>query len=546
MLPPSLRSAALAVALAVCPGGVAFAQCGETLAADSPGLIDDHFGESMDVHGKRLVVAAPRDGDAGHWAGAAWVFERVMGQWQLEQKLVPTDLPPGAVFSHAQVALEDEWLFAASVWEPTPDLNGDRGVVRVYRRDQSGWQPFQKLWQPGTGASSGFAARIEADQDQLVVSARGQQKLYLYGFDGSQWVLRQGLTDPEPAAQGDWLGVDVAMDDKCLATSSVREVDGDGVVGNSPARLVVYIFERGFQTSNTDDYGFLGRIDFAASQALQPGALTIRHDKLAVQGIVSPESQEAELHLFDMSLGAEPFQRLKPPDGVDVEFGRSLAFAGDDLLLVGGRGSSVLGPIGRAVTFRQTPLGWQAESEFRPLATDGSTKFATKVRAKGDDDLFVASRIYQGPSITGEVHVYDALQSPSLQVDVSDVSLSAGGVQTLSLRCCDDLAGCTYLVLGALSLPPADAGIALDGSHLPLVIDIWFLTTLAQANAGIFSSTVGLLDAKGEAQAQIQVPAGSDPSLAGIELFHAALVLEAPGSGRVLSTTVPTRLGLAP
>lgn len=538
--------AACAAALAVCLGGVAAGQCGEKLVGHTPGTPDDHFGQSFDVDGDRAVVAAPRDSDAGTWAGAAYAFERQGNTWVQVQKLVPTDLLPGALFSHAQIALDGEWLFAGSVWEPTPDQNGDRGVVRVYRHDGTGWQPFQKLWQPGTGASSSFAARIEADDGQCVVTARGLQKLFIYRFDGVAWTLGQELGDPDPWAAGDWLGVDVAMQAGRIATSSVREIDGDGVLGNSPGVLVAHLFKRGLVAADPQAYGYEVRVDFWSSAALVPGCIALGDDRLALQGIISPESQQADLHLLQLEDGLAQFTHLVPPDGIDVDFGRALAFEDDDLLLVGARGFSPLGPIGRAFTYRDTPLGWHVEGEFRPATIDADMRFATEVRADGQGHLLVATELRTNGQLSGRVQAWRAVEKPTLAVDVAEVSLAAGGTQKLSLATCDDFAGRTYVLLGALTLPPGNAGLVVDDLHLPLVIDAWFLTLLTLANGTTLQATIGLLDASGEAQATIVVPPQTDPSLAGAELFHAALVLDSPGSGLALATTVPTRLALIP
>ncbi len=56
----------------------------------SDGSAADWFGESVTVHGERIVVGAPRDDDAGTDSGAAYVFTRVGGAW-MEQKLTASD-----------------------------------------------------------------------------------------------------------------------------------------------------------------------------------------------------------------------------------------------------------------------------------------------------------------------------------------------------------------------------------------------------------------------------------------------------------------------
>ncbi|MEO0652831.1 MAG: hypothetical protein AAFZ65_19310, partial [Planctomycetota bacterium] len=56
----------------------------------------------------------------------------------------------------------------------------------------------------------------------------------------------------------------------------------------------------------------------------------------------------------------------------------------------------------------------------------------------------------------------------------------------------------------------------------------------------------GVLDATGRASATFARPRGSAPTLAGIELHHAALVFDIPGSGAALFASNPVALDLIP
>ena len=115
-------------------------------------------GQAVDIDGDWVVVSARLDDEAAANAGAAWILERHAGQWSVDEKLVPQGSGPGALFTHARVAIEYPWAFAGSLWEQAPDGSGDRGVVRVYRHDPGTdqWQLTQSLWLEGAGASSSF------------------------------------------------------------------------------------------------------------------------------------------------------------------------------------------------------------------------------------------------------------------------------------------------------------------------------------------------------------------------------------------------------
>ena len=90
-------------------------------------------------------------------------------------------------------------------------------------------------------------------------------------------------------------------------------------------------------------------------------------------------------------------------------------------------------------------------------------------------------------------------------------------------------------------------GFDVDGQHLPLNPDAWFLHTLGSPNTPPLNASFGSLDASGRAHASIDVPAGTSPTLAGLELHHAFVSLDlstVPGAAVVslASNAVPLEL----
>ena len=88
-------------------------------------------------------------------------------------------------------------------------------------------------------------------------------------------------------------------------------------------------------------------------------------------------------------------------------------------------------------------------------------------------------------------------------------------------------------------------GIPLSGGVvLPLNYDPYFALTLFKPFLGIFGSFVGLLDSSGSASADLTLPAGADPGLAGVVLHHAVTVTETFGTVDLVSGAIA--LTLAP
>lgn len=135
------------------------------------------------------------------------------------------------------------------------------------------------------------------------------------------------------------------------------------------------------------------------------------------------------------------------------------------------------------------------------------------------DDCDVAS----GVSLDQDGNaVPDECVPAPLATDLAEVSVAAGGQQTLLLTADASLGLQIYFVLGSAS--GTQPGVTLDGLHLPLqVFDPYFLASVSQPNQEPFVNTVSLLSPSGTASASIVVPPGL-PGLAGLTLHHAYVV----------------------
>lgn len=133
---------------------------------------------------------------------------------------------------------------------------------------------------------------------------------------------------------------------------------------------------------------------------------------------------------------------------------------------------------------------------------------------------------------------------PHLETDVDAVSLGTGGTQTLDLNAGPTVGpGLFYAVVGTAS--GLTTSLRLAGVSIPIVPDEYTNTTLALANQGPFGQTLGVFGPTGRTQATIDVPAGLDPNLAGLQLHHAFLLVD-PLNGELLSVSNADPLTLVP
>jgi hypothetical protein len=108
------------------------------------------------------------------------------------------------------------------------------------------------------------------------------------------------------------------------------------------------------------------------------------------------------------------------------------------------------------------------------------------------------------------------------------LSIAGGGIETMEIDVGPAYGGQVYRVLG--SVTGEVPGIDLPGDvHLPLVHDGYLLATLQAPAAPFFGGFAGVLDADGRASASFQIPAGLDPALVGLTLWHAVATIPTGG-----------------
>jgi outer membrane protein assembly factor BamB len=107
------------------------------------------------------------------------------------------------------------------------------------------------------------------------------------------------------------------------------------------------------------------------------------------------------------------------------------------------------------------------------------------------------------------------------------ISVSAGGSQVLFVDMDDSLAGKSYQVLGSAS--GTQPGVTYTGVNVPLNYDAYLVFTLLNPNSPLLNGSGGILNSLGQATAIFTLPPASDPSLAGLVVNHAAIVLDVVG-----------------
>lgn len=195
---------------------------------------DDRFGRRAAINGDCAVVGSWFDDDDGDISGSAYVFRFNGADWTEEQKLTASDAQAGDRFGDA-VGLEGETIVIGAYEED--DAGPNAGAAYVFRYDGANWAQAQKLTASDAQPMDAFGRSIAIDGDVMLIGARladadaaaDTGAVYVFGWDGANWVEQQKLT-----------ASDAAMSDGFTWAT----VDGDIALIGADQVDAAYVFER--------------------------------------------------------------------------------------------------------------------------------------------------------------------------------------------------------------------------------------------------------------------------------------------------------------
>lgn len=206
------------------------------LNADDAGK-GDSFGVSLAVSGELLVAGASHGvNDSGINTGAAYVFRKVSGTWDQEQKLLASGGAANDMFG-ASADIAGDVLVLGSFWADQPGAI-DAGAAYVFRHNGSNWLEEQKITLPGAQASDLIGASVGTSGNRIIVSGHGVGSVgraFVYRYNGTSWVL-EGTLGPSDGASGDQFGLNVDIYGNVAVVGSKYDSD-DGTWSGS-----VYVF----------------------------------------------------------------------------------------------------------------------------------------------------------------------------------------------------------------------------------------------------------------------------------------------------------------
>ena len=204
----------------------------------------DQYGKSISVSDEFIVVGSPLHDVGFTNAGALYVYRKTNNEWSFFQKITANDASADQQFGSFLKIQENSMFIAAP-----NDVNVDGiGAIYIYTFDGTEWIFSQKLTIPNT---VNLGEKIEIQDDLLVVSEHtfNQRKYHTFLF-GSNWTYSDSSEEFGSLEKNI---KDFSFDGQRLYLS-IHELDsGTGSINN------LYIYDR---VNNTWEYETILPMDF--------------------------------------------------------------------------------------------------------------------------------------------------------------------------------------------------------------------------------------------------------------------------------------------
>jgi FG-GAP repeat len=456
----------------------------------SPSGSSGLFGHALAIDGARLVVGGPAYGSAGGALGAVWIYEKNLSVWTLVDVLFSPDGTTDARFGSA-VALSGDYLLVGAPGVDRGVLNS--GAAFVYRRSPAGsWVKAQALRASDPTTQAEFGAAVAMRGNVAMIGAPKTNvgafftagAVYAFQLTGEGWTEQQKLTSSIPFNNGSY-GVSLSL-------------DGDVAAVGAP----------------------IGK----PSSPTGAGSVHLY--------VLQPDSQWL---LSEVLTGFDAI----PYD----QFGRSVCLCNDWLAVGAPRKDLGWSDRGAVYLFRAFGDDWKNWAPWFVADSAEGDRLGESV-ALATAQVLAGAPYKDGPAANAGAAFSREISNDQLLSCPRQISVTGGGLQQLRLEAGLEHGAELYLMLGSLS--GTSPGITVDGQHVPLNPDEYFLQTLGAPNLPPWFGSLGFTNKHGQASMQVSVPAGAYAALAGRTVHHAVLTWKAFALGPITFVSNPTELQLLP
>lgn len=364
----------------------------------------DCFGRSLAISGDTLIAGAKGDDDRGSNSGAAYVFQRVDGDWIQQTKLKASDAHINDFFGFSVGISGDAAIVGA--WR-----DEDKGAAYVFRRDGGNWIQEAKLVAADGNRFDHFGYAVGISQDTIVVGAREDDdrgesagSAYVFRRKGSAWTQHAKLTSPEPA-QGDQFGWSVAIDGDTVLVGSIGS---DRAAHDAGA---AYVFRLTADAAKPE-----ARLVAQAARAADTFGYAVGlSGNRAVVGAYKDDTAAIDAgaaYVFERrGTTWEQVQQLVPGGArPDEKFGWSVGVSGSTVVVgawYADRDAEPEYPLGSAYLFKRGDSEWKQVKKLVANNRNRFDLFGWSVAVSGDIVVVGARLDDQAADEAGAVYVYE-------------------------------------------------------------------------------------------------------------------------------------------
>jgi hypothetical protein len=202
----------------------------------------DYFGRSVAVEGETIVIGARGADGFVPESGAAFVFQRTGGIWSEIAKLSADDGVGGDYFGESLAISGGTVVVGARMDD---DVSTNRGSAYVFREMSGAWQQVAKLTASDGAPYDFFGSSVAIDSNIVLVGAPYDDDLgdasgacYLFQEQGGQWHEVAKLTAGDNTPWWDGFGASLAIEGDSIVVGS-RDNDFYGISAGA-----VFVFRR--------------------------------------------------------------------------------------------------------------------------------------------------------------------------------------------------------------------------------------------------------------------------------------------------------------
>ena len=183
-------------------------------SVDASGL---RFGTETAIHDNTIVVAS-ESSNSPSTIGKVYVFSQENQTITLVNSFYPDDAESSDQFGKS-ISLNEDFIVVGS---PMHDESfTDAGAIYIYRKTNNEWSFFQKITANDALADQQFGSYVKIQGNSIFIAAPndinldGIGAIYIYTFNGTEWIFSQKLTIPNTVN----LGEKIEIQDDLLVVS---------------------------------------------------------------------------------------------------------------------------------------------------------------------------------------------------------------------------------------------------------------------------------------------------------------------------------------